>query len=114
MNIDVIQGYRGDSVDHDQGNGVWDDIHFIDIRTEKIFNNGTSGQFRTAPILICTAKYGSDEVGSVSNIEMFDRWIENGVQDVLKEEGIVSIAFSPLAKGLPLEGLSNAILQILF
>lgn len=67
----------------------------------------------TAPILICTAKYGSDEVGSVSNVEMLDRWIENGLQDVLKEEGIVSIAFSPLAKGLPLEGLSKAILQIL-
>lgn len=109
----MIQDYRGDSVDHDQGNGVWDDIHFIDIRTEKIFNNGTSGQFMTAPILICTAKYGSDEVGSVSNVEMLDRWIENGLQDVLKEEGIVSIAFSPLAKGLPLEGLSKAILQIL-
>ncbi|WP_438347982.1 L-glyceraldehyde 3-phosphate reductase [Paenibacillus sp. FA6] len=31
---------------------------------------------------------------------MFDRWIENGLQDVLKEEGIGSIAFSPLAKGL--------------
>ncbi|SFL00365.1 L-glyceraldehyde 3-phosphate reductase [Paenibacillus sp. 1_12] len=31
---------------------------------------------------------------------MFERWIENGLQDVLKEEGIGSIAFSPLAKGL--------------
>ncbi|TBL70284.1 L-glyceraldehyde 3-phosphate reductase [Paenibacillus thalictri] len=31
---------------------------------------------------------------------MFDRWIENGLQDVLKTEGIGSIAFSPLAKGL--------------
>jgi L-glyceraldehyde 3-phosphate reductase len=31
---------------------------------------------------------------------MFDRWIENDLQDVLKEEGMGSIAFSPLAKGL--------------
>ncbi|MEK3724103.1 L-glyceraldehyde 3-phosphate reductase [Paenibacillus sp. FSL H8-0034] len=31
---------------------------------------------------------------------MFERWIENGLQDVLKEEGIGCIAFSPLAKGL--------------
>ncbi|WP_339315939.1 glycosyl hydrolase family 28 protein [Paenibacillus sp. FSL R10-2734] len=77
MNIDVIQGYRGISVDHDQGNGVWDDIHFIDIRTEKIFNNGTSGQFRTAPILIWTAKYGSNEVGPVSNIELTRVSFEN-------------------------------------
>ena len=31
---------------------------------------------------------------------MFDRWIEDGLQDVLDEEGIGSIAFSPLAQGL--------------
>ncbi|WP_337102549.1 RICIN domain-containing protein [Paenibacillus sp. YIM B09110] len=70
INIDVIQGYRGISVDHDQGNGVWDGLHFIDIRTERIYNNGTSGQFRTAPILIWSAKYGSSEVGPISNVEI--------------------------------------------
>ncbi|NQX66469.1 L-glyceraldehyde 3-phosphate reductase [Paenibacillus alba] len=31
---------------------------------------------------------------------MFDRWIENELQDVLEEEGMGSIVFSPLAKGL--------------
>ena len=31
---------------------------------------------------------------------MFDRWIEDGLTDVLKEEGIGSIAFCPLAQGL--------------
>ena len=31
---------------------------------------------------------------------MFNRWIENGLQDVLQEEGIGSIAFSPLAQGM--------------
>ncbi len=31
---------------------------------------------------------------------MFDRWIEDGLQDVLAEEGIGSIAFSPLYQGL--------------
>lgn len=31
---------------------------------------------------------------------IFNRWIEEGLQDVLKEEGIGSIAFSPLAQGL--------------
>jgi L-glyceraldehyde 3-phosphate reductase len=31
---------------------------------------------------------------------MFDRWIENGLQDVLEENGIGSIAFCPLAQGL--------------
>ena len=31
---------------------------------------------------------------------MFERWIENGLQDVLKDEGIGSISFCPLAQGL--------------
>jgi L-glyceraldehyde 3-phosphate reductase len=31
---------------------------------------------------------------------MFDRWIEDGLLDVLKAEGIGSIVFSPLAQGL--------------
>lgn len=31
---------------------------------------------------------------------MFNRWIENGLTDVLDDEGIGSIAFSPLAQGL--------------
>jgi L-glyceraldehyde 3-phosphate reductase len=31
---------------------------------------------------------------------MFDRWIEDGLTDVLKEEGVGSIVFSPLAQGV--------------
>ncbi|HZU86314.1 MAG TPA: L-glyceraldehyde 3-phosphate reductase [Anaerolineaceae bacterium] len=31
---------------------------------------------------------------------MFNRWVENGLLDVLKEEGVGCIAFSPLAQGL--------------
>jgi L-glyceraldehyde 3-phosphate reductase len=31
---------------------------------------------------------------------MFERWIEDGLQDVLSEEGMGSIAFCPLAQGL--------------
>jgi L-glyceraldehyde 3-phosphate reductase len=31
---------------------------------------------------------------------MFDRWIENGLTDVLKKEGVGSIVFSPLAQGV--------------
>lgn len=31
---------------------------------------------------------------------MFDRWIENGLQDVLTKEGVGSIAFCPLAQGM--------------
>ncbi|MGG1314428.1 MULTISPECIES: L-glyceraldehyde 3-phosphate reductase [Cohnella] len=31
---------------------------------------------------------------------MFDRWVENGLLDVLEENGVGSIAFSPLEQGL--------------
>ena len=31
---------------------------------------------------------------------MFERWIENGLQDVLADEGIGSISFCPLAQGM--------------
>jgi L-glyceraldehyde 3-phosphate reductase len=38
---------------------------------------------------------------------MFDRWIENGLLEVLQEEGVGCICFSPLAQGL----LSNKYLK---
>lgn len=31
---------------------------------------------------------------------MLNRWVENGLQDVLEEQGVGSIAFTPLAQGL--------------
>ncbi len=34
------------------------------------------------------------------NYSMFDRWIENGLQEVLTDNGIGSIAFAPLAQGM--------------
>ncbi len=38
---------------------------------------------------------------------LFDRWIENGLTNILKQEGIGAIVFSPLAQGL----LTNKYLQ---
>lgn len=40
---------------------------------------------------------------------MFNRWIEDGLLDVLEEEGIGCIAFSPLAQGLLTERYLNGI-----
>ncbi len=34
------------------------------------------------------------------NYNMFDRWVENGLLDVLTEEGMGAIVFSPLAQGI--------------
>jgi L-glyceraldehyde 3-phosphate reductase len=41
------------------------------------------------PCLIHQAKYS-----------MFERWVENGLLDILEEKGVGCIAFSPLAQGL--------------
>lgn len=57
--------------------------------SEILRNSGT-------PCLIHQARYS-----------MLDRWIEKGLLDVIKEEGIGCIAFSPLAQGL----LSNKYLK---
>jgi len=40
---------------------------------------------------------------------MFNRWIENGLLDVLGEEGIGCIAFSPLAQGLLTDKYLNGV-----
>jgi L-glyceraldehyde 3-phosphate reductase len=52
------------------------------------------------PLLIHQPKYS-----------MLDRWIENGLQDVLEQEGVGSIAFCPLAQGMLtdryLQGISS-------
>lgn len=40
---------------------------------------------------------------------MFDRWIEDGLLDVLTEEGIGCISFSPLAQGLLTKKYLNAV-----
>ncbi|MEZ0394897.1 MAG: L-glyceraldehyde 3-phosphate reductase [Anaerolineales bacterium] len=42
---------------------------------------------------------------------MFDRWIEDGLLDVLAEEGIGCIVFSPLAQGLLTDRYLNGIPQ---
>lgn len=40
---------------------------------------------------------------------MLDRWVEDGLLDVLQEEGVGSIAFSPLAKGVLTDRYLNGI-----
>ena len=40
---------------------------------------------------------------------MFERWVENGLLDVIENEGIGVIAFSPLAQGLLTDRYLNGI-----
>lgn len=42
---------------------------------------------------------------------MFDRWVEDGLLDLLEEEGVGSICFSPLAQGLLTDRYLNGVPQ---
>lgn len=71
-NIDVIQGYRGFCIAHDDGQGEFSNIRFIDIRTEKIWINNTGnvgGQFRPAPFTIWALNDGGKS-GNVHDVEV--------------------------------------------
>jgi polygalacturonase len=75
-NIDVVSGYRGISLAHDDGTGAWTDIHCTDIRTETIVGSSTGGEFRVAPLLIWTAAYGSG-VGPMTGVSLLRCNFEN-------------------------------------
>lgn len=66
-------------------------------------------------LYVGVSNYNAEQTGKMSRImkslgtpllihqpryNMFERWIESGLQDVLEEEGIGSISFCPLAQGL--------------
>ncbi|OXT08878.1 L-glyceraldehyde 3-phosphate reductase [Thermoanaerobacterium thermosaccharolyticum] len=54
-------------------------------------------------------KLGTPLLINQPSYSMFNRWIEDGLTDVLEEEGIGSIAFSPLAQGLLTDKYLNGI-----
>ncbi|QHT62752.1 L-glyceraldehyde 3-phosphate reductase [Paenibacillus lycopersici] len=55
---------------------------------------------QTAEAIAIANKLGTRLLIHQPSYNMFDRWIENGLQDVLQENGVGSIAFCPLAQGL--------------
>lgn len=55
-------------------------------------------QTRRAAKILC--ELGTPCLIHQPSYNMFDRWIEDGLLDVLEEEGIGCIVFSPLAQGL--------------
>lgn len=98
-NIDVVYGYRGFSISHDEGTAAWSDIRFTDIRTEKIYVNSTSGQYRAAPFIIWTLGGGA---GPVNNVEITNCTIENtsGLKGLIQGEtaagSIADVTFTDL------------------
>ncbi|MBP3965748.1 L-glyceraldehyde 3-phosphate reductase [Paenibacillus lignilyticus] len=55
---------------------------------------------QTAQAIAIMKQLGTPLVIHQPSYNMFDRWVENGLQDVLEENGVGSIAFCPLAQGL--------------
>lgn len=55
---------------------------------------------QTAEAIKILRNLGTPLVIHQPKYSMFNRWIEDGLQDVLQENGVGSIAFSPLAQGL--------------
>lgn len=54
----------------------------------------------TRRAIVFFKKAGTPFVLHQPRYNMFDRWVENGLLDVLEQEGVGCIAFSPLAQGL--------------
>jgi L-glyceraldehyde 3-phosphate reductase len=55
---------------------------------------------QTAKAVAILNKLGTPLLIHQPRYSMFERWIEDGLQDVLEESGVGSIAFSPLAQGM--------------
>lgn len=55
---------------------------------------------RTAEAIRLLKELGTPLLIHQPSYSMFNRWIEDGLQDVLAEHGVGSIAFTPLAQGL--------------
>ena len=55
---------------------------------------------QTRAAVAAVGKRGSRLLIHQPNYSMFNRWIEDGLQDVLEKNGMGSIAFCPLAQGL--------------
>lgn len=102
-NIDVIQGYRGFSLSHDEGSGKWYDIRFIDVRTERlhIANMNDTGQYRSAPFILWTLERDGQR-GTVSDIEVTRCSIEDcgGLKGIIRgckaDAAVSNVTFTDL------------------
>ena len=72
------------------------------VRSGKALYVGISsyGPLQTAEAVKILRKLGTPLLIHQPSYNMFDRWVEDGLLDVLDREGVGSIVFSPLAQGL--------------
>jgi L-glyceraldehyde 3-phosphate reductase len=106
--VDIFYHHRPDpDTPMEETMGALDQI----VRSGKALYVGissyTADQTRNASSLL--SSLGTRCLIHQPRYSMFDRWIEDGLLTVLKEEGIGSIVFSPLAQGLLTDKYLNGI-----
>ena len=97
--VDIFYSHRPDpQTPLEETMGALDHI----VRSGKALYAGISSYSaeQTAEATAIMKRLGTPLVIHQPSYSMFDRWIENGLQDVLDENGVGSIAFCPLAQGL--------------
>ena len=104
-NIDVISGYRGISISHDQGTASYSNINFNNVRTETIHNIGTSGEFRTAPFVFWTISGGD---GLVNGVSVINCYIENtaGINGLIQGDSAAGLVSNIAFQGLQIDGVA--------
>ena len=103
-NIDVISGYRGMSISHDQGTAGYSNINFNNVRTEAIHNIGTSGEFQTAPFVFWTYSGGD---GPVNGVSVINCYIENsaGIKGLIQGDSAAGLVSNIAIQGLKIDGV---------
>ncbi|MEQ2525187.1 L-glyceraldehyde 3-phosphate reductase [Bacillaceae bacterium CLA-AA-H227] len=97
--VDIFYSHRPDpNTPLEETMGALDTI----VRQGKALYVGISSYSaeQTAEAIEIMNRLGTPLVIHQPNYSMFNRWIEDGLQDVLEDHGVGSIAFCPLAQGL--------------
>jgi L-glyceraldehyde 3-phosphate reductase len=97
--VDIFYSHRPDpNTPIEETMGALDSI----VRQGKALYVGISNYSaeQTAEAVKILNALGTPLVIHQPNYSMFNRWIEDGLQDVLQENGVGSIVFCPLAQGL--------------
>lgn len=97
--VDIFYSHRPDpNTPLEETMGALDSI----VRQGKALYVGISSynEEQTEEAIKILNKLGTPLVIHQPSYSMFNRWIEDGLQDVLHENGVGSIAFCPLAQGL--------------
>jgi L-glyceraldehyde 3-phosphate reductase len=97
--VDIFYSHRPDpNTPLEETMGALDSI----VRQGKALYVGISNYSaeQTAEAIKILNRLGTPLVIHQPNYSMLNRWVEDGLQDVLQENGVGSIAFCPLAQGL--------------